>query len=320
MGQKKLLLSVIMSIYNGERYLREAIDSILGQSFRDFELILIDDASTDSTYEIIKSYQDERIVVIQNKKNLGLTKSLNIGLQNAKGTYIARMDADDISLPDRFEKQLRYMEKHRDVALLSCSYLQFGKSSKKVIIKMNEMQLKGQLLFGSALPHPGFFFKRELFSCYHIAYNEKLRYAQDYDFQVRVSRKFKIACLPEILIKYRSSEEQISEKKFYKQRACADWVRKKQFSYYGLRCSSYTIGLLDLLHEGRTSQLRFFDILSLYVFLTYIAVRLRKSPYKECVWIVKTVLFYRWQLYKVMKENGKRTWLSAFHKCCSSRL
>ena len=101
-------VSVVMSAYNGERYLREAVESILNQTFNDFEFIIIDDGSTNSTGQILSSYaaQDPRIVLIRNRENIGLTKSLNKGLALARGEYIARMDADDVSLPNRFSEQV----------------------------------------------------------------------------------------------------------------------------------------------------------------------------------------------------------------------
>ena len=100
-------ISVIMTVYNTEeKYLREAIESVLNQTFSDFEFIIVDDGSTNNAVEVVKSYRDERIKLVLNGKNLGMAKSSNIGLEMAQGEYIARMDSDDISLPERFEKQV----------------------------------------------------------------------------------------------------------------------------------------------------------------------------------------------------------------------
>jgi len=103
-------ISVIMSVYNGEKYLGEAIDSVLGQTFTDFDFIIVNDGSTDGSPGIIQSYRDERIRVINNEKNIGLTKSLNKAIKESGGEYIARQDADDISLPERFEEQVWFLE------------------------------------------------------------------------------------------------------------------------------------------------------------------------------------------------------------------
>ena len=110
------LVSVIMSNYNTpEEFLRASIESVLNQTYSNFEFIIVDDCSTDNSLEIIKSYQDERIVVLENKENLGITKSLNRGLEIAKGEYVARMDADDISFPKRFETQVEYLKNNPQV-------------------------------------------------------------------------------------------------------------------------------------------------------------------------------------------------------------
>ena len=115
-----------MPAYNAEKYIAESIESILSQTFTDFEFIIINDASTDSTKEIIESFQDSRIILINNEQNLGVAKSLNIGIATAKGKYIARMDADDISLPERFQTQFNFMEKNPDIDICGSWARMFG--------------------------------------------------------------------------------------------------------------------------------------------------------------------------------------------------
>src|SRR6266498_4162605 len=112
------LVTVLMSVYNGERYLSEAIDSIINQTFADFEFVIINDGSTDSSREIINAYRDPRIRLVDNSQNIGLPKSLNLGLALARGEYVARQDADDISHPTRFEKQVEYLDDHGEVVVL----------------------------------------------------------------------------------------------------------------------------------------------------------------------------------------------------------
>lgn len=110
-------VTVLMSAYNGEPYLRKAVESVLGQTFSDFEFLVIDDASTDRTAEIVESYPDPRIRLIHNERNLGLTASLNKGIELARGRYIARMDSDDISMPERLSRQFEFMESHPSVGV-----------------------------------------------------------------------------------------------------------------------------------------------------------------------------------------------------------
>ena len=122
-------ISVVMPAYNAENYIREAIDSILAQTFRDFEFLIIDDGSTDHTVEIIRSYSDSRIRLYQNERNMGVAATLNRGLDLARGEYIARMDADDISLPERFAKQAAYMDAHPDVAVCGSNIILFSEGA-----------------------------------------------------------------------------------------------------------------------------------------------------------------------------------------------
>ena len=120
MEQNNILVSIIMSVYNDEKYLNEALDSIFAQTIQNFELIIIDDCSTDDTVKIIESYHDKRIRLMVNDKNEGLTKNLNKALKYVRGKYIARMDGDDRSRPQRFEKQIEFLEENQDLMLISC--------------------------------------------------------------------------------------------------------------------------------------------------------------------------------------------------------
>ena len=158
-------VTVLMSVYNGEKHLREAIDSILNQTFGDFEFLIINDGSTDRTADILQSYQDSRIKIIHNEKNIGLTKSLNKGLKLAKGEYLARMDADDISYPNRLEVQYEYMEKNPNVGIVgswndviddignTIGFWKCNYSSEEIYYILN---------FRNCLTHCSVLFKKEL--------------------------------------------------------------------------------------------------------------------------------------------------------------
>ncbi len=119
-SEKVPRVSVLMSVYNGERFLRDSVESILGQTFTDFEFLILDDGSTDSTCEILEEYanKDARIVLVRNDRNLGLTRSLNKGLRLVRGEYLARQDADDISLPKRLEMQVKFLDAHPEVGVV----------------------------------------------------------------------------------------------------------------------------------------------------------------------------------------------------------
>jgi glycosyltransferase involved in cell wall biosynthesis len=145
------MVTVLMPVYNASCYLREAIGSILLQTLRDFEFIIVDDGSTDESRDIINSYPDTRIKVISHKTNLGLITALNTGIDNARGRYIARMDADDISAPERLEKQVEFMEMNSEIGVLGTWYETFGKENHKEGLPVDPAEVKCHLLFHSPI-------------------------------------------------------------------------------------------------------------------------------------------------------------------------
>lgn len=193
--------------------------------------------------------------------------------------------------------------------------MRFGESEQKTIIRMNEVQIKGQLMFGSVLPHPGFMFRREIYSKYKIRYNEKMKYAQDYDFQVRVARKFKIACLPDILIKYRVSDKQISFRKFLEQQECANRVRQSQLYYYGIKCNQKQIELIRRIYMDEQSEFKIFQILNAYILLLSIVVKINQSKFEEKKVICEIAISYIKKLNTLLMEHARRKFcLGAYNK------
>lgn len=213
-------VSVIMAVYNGSDYLREAIDSVLCQTYDDFELIIVDDASTDNSLEIIKSYKDERIVIICNENNMKLPRSLNKGISKAKGEYIVRMDADDICLPDRFAKQVDFMEKNLDIAASSGNYIIIdadGNVKKKLLWTIKSHRLTGELLnryakIPSPLVHPAAIIRKSVFD-EGILYNPQYSSAQDYDLWLKINSKYKLGNISDVILKYRVHDKSISSVK-----------------------------------------------------------------------------------------------------------
>ncbi len=203
------LVSVIMPVYNAENYLREAIESILNQTYTNFEFIIIDDNSTDNSLKIIQSYNDPRIKLLQNNTNLGVTKTLNIGLKNARGKYIARMDADDISLPTRLEKQVDFLLKNQDYCLIG-SYYQLIEDKYIVKLPVSDESIRANMIFHNPFCHPSVMFDNELLRIENIFYNEQLKFAQDEDLWYRLSKFGKLYNLPEVLLYYRTCGERIS--------------------------------------------------------------------------------------------------------------
>ena len=226
-------ISVVMPVFNSQvSYLKEAVDSILTQTFKDFEFIIIDDGSTGNCREYLESLSDPRIRIIHNEENLGITKSLNIGLREARGKYIARMDDDDISLPFRFEKQFAFMERNPDIILCGSKAEKLGKERKRIPFwkaSMTDMEeYRIELLFLNPGPsHPTAFFRHDKLIKYNIWYDESLRYAQDYGMWETISRYGDVCILRDVLLLKREHESQISIAHREQQAECSKKIRKK---------------------------------------------------------------------------------------------
>lgn len=205
-------ISVILATYNNEKYIREAIESILKQTYSNFELIVIDDASTDKTGEIINSIIDKRIIYLRNKKNQGPPYSINRGIDIAKGDYIARLDGDDISMPTRLEEQLKYMELNKDISICGCIWKEFGRSNNLNILPEDTQSLKVNSLFYSPLAHSSWFIRRSVIFDNNIKYNNSFKTAQDYEFIYRILKNHKIACVQKVLLLYRVHPQSITGK------------------------------------------------------------------------------------------------------------
>lgn len=207
------LVSVVMSVYNSEKYLKEAIESILNQTYTNFEFIIVNDGSTDSSLDIIQEYmkKDERIVLIS-RDNKGLPYSLNEGIEKAKGRYIARMDADDISLSTRFEEQIKFMEENPEIGVCGTWTEIFGENINTKIMKhpIAHDEMKVRLLFSVCFAHPTVMIRKEVLDKSKLKYNLDYVNAQDYELWSRISEVTTMANLPKILLKYRISENSIT--------------------------------------------------------------------------------------------------------------
>jgi hypothetical protein len=228
------LVSVLMPVYNGEKYLREAIDSILNQTFTDFEFLIINDGSTDDTENIILSYADSRIRYIKNEENLKLIDTLNKGLDLAQGKYIARMDADDISLPARLDKQVEYLEKNPETWVLGSWVEIIGKEEPMIIQhKISFYDIRVELYFHNYLCHPSVMLNNLLLKKHHLKYPNFL-HAEDYGLWVEIANYGTIEILPEILLRYREHGENISLTLKNKQKEQDLKIRRIQLIELGL--------------------------------------------------------------------------------------
>ena len=194
-------VSVIMSVYNGEKYLREAVDSILRQSIREFEFIILNDGSTDSTWAILQSYKDPSLVLLNNEENIGLARSLNKGLAKARGKYIARIDADDISLPERLERQVGYLDVHPEVGLLGTASRVLDEETgneSTVSPPLQDNILRSVLGRRNPFHHSSVMMPRRVLE-EEGGYKESYRVGIDYELWVRIACSNELANLPDVL-------------------------------------------------------------------------------------------------------------------------
>lgn len=207
-------VTVLMSVYNGERFLRESVESILAQTFCDWELLIINDGSTDRSREIILSYHDPRIRLVDNERNLGLTNSLNRGLALATGQLIARQDADDISEPERLAKQVAFLDAHPEVVLLGTQFYRIdaqGQVLGRSHLPCDHIDLLWSLLFFCPFLHTSVMFAKsvvlETVGPYDPAYNG----VEDYELWNRIARQWPVANLGEYLVRYRVHPQSITQ-------------------------------------------------------------------------------------------------------------
>ncbi|MBI3160554.1 MAG: glycosyltransferase family 2 protein [Chloroflexi bacterium] len=227
-------ITVLMSVHNGAATLPEALAGALAQTWRDFELLVIDDGSTDATPEMLSRFTDPRLRVVRNERNLGLTASLNRGLALAQGEYIARMDADDISLPERLARQVRFMKSHPEVAVCGTWVQTFGEREEVWRFPSKHEELRCEMLFENVLAHGSVMLRCAALEAHDLRYDERLVRAQDYDLWARLSRHAALANLPEVLLRYRLHAGQAGAADGAGQQATAQQVRRMQLEWLGL--------------------------------------------------------------------------------------
>ena len=193
------LVSVLMPVYKTAPYLSEAMDSMLHQTFKDYELIVLDDCSPDNAEEILDAYDDSRIVRYKGENNVGLSNVLNVGIEMARGKYIARMDSDDISLPNRLQIQVDYLEAHSEIDLVSVGMQLFGVKESVWIRERNPEKVKIEALFHSPVLHASSMWRKDSFERHGLRFRQEMVPAEDYDLWTRAMLKgLKLVNLPEV--------------------------------------------------------------------------------------------------------------------------
>jgi glycosyltransferase involved in cell wall biosynthesis len=216
MGSNSPVISVLMTVYNGDQYLLEAVESILQQSFGDFEFLIVDDGSSDDTAPILRTLRDSRIVAYQNGVNLGIPRSLNRILPLARGRYITRMDSDDVCMEHRFAAQVGFQEVHSEIGLVgsACLLIDSDGSEKGLLIKpATDVDIRWKMLLTNPFVQSSVMFRRNLIEREGFRYDERFAASQDYELWARILEKTRGHNLPEPLLRYRVHTKSITGEK-----------------------------------------------------------------------------------------------------------
>lgn len=271
----KIKVTVLMAVYNGEFYLRESIDSILNQTFKDFEFLIIDDCSTDLSRDVIRPYCDPRIRFIVNSKNLGLIKTLNYGLELARGEYIARQDQDDISHPTRLEKQVAYLNSNPDVVLLGTrvnSIDQDGRRSEPFgcATVSSEHAIRWQSMFDNPFVHPSVMMRSDI--VHNVGgYDEHFAECEDFDLFSRLLNNSKATNLKEALLDYRYHHASMDANRTKENNLLIGEILRRSFkTYLKIEPSEKWISLwLSINNTHNIKSLPNFEELSPYITSIY---------------------------------------------------
>ncbi|PJG42966.1 glycosyl transferase family 2 [Acinetobacter tandoii] len=281
-----MLISVVLPAYNSELYIKEAIDSVLAQTFTNFELIILNDGSSDKTEEIILSFQDSRIIYVKNEQNLGLIGTLNKGMALAKGKYIARMDADDICLPERFAKQINFLEENPDYVICGTAAYRFLNNltdKRAFYVPISDDNIRVRLFFNTGFIHPSVMFRTETIRIHNLSFSENYKYAEDYYFWMDLLQYGKGFNLKEKLLYYRvvgTSQTAVGNSNIEERKKIIGNIHRRYFSDQKISVDHKEIELnfyLTNITRMKLLDLQQLDFVYIARFLQKIMFALKKS-------------------------------------------
>jgi len=251
-------LSVVMSVYNEKDFIKQSLDSLLNQTLSDYEIIVVDDGSSDGTTKILKNYQKyySNIQVLYQDNN-GLTTSLNRAIKNSSGDFIARADGDDIQVPTRLESQLRHLKENQEIGVVGSFYYEAGEITGKRRLPTNSSEVHSTLIRYNPISHGSCMISREVFNKIGL-YDESLRVAQDYELWFRASRYFKLENLPRFLSLRRHHTNNVSRKRYKQQQwnaLCAKFRAIKRGNYPPKTSVYLFRNLINMILPGRVKRL-----------------------------------------------------------------
>lgn len=245
-------VTVLMPVYNGAPYLVEAIQSVLQQTFTDFEFLIIDDGSTDDSAAVIKGFHDTRIRVFQNRNNRGLVSCLNMGIKLARGEFIARMDADDVCLPERLTMQVAFFEAHQEIGICGTWVELIGKPYGQILRYPSDPNtVKCSHIFGPVLAHPTVMIRREFFDKNKLLYDPSFKHAEDFDLWVRASEFTSLSNIEKVLLRYRLHPQQVGQRHSDEQNTTAGKVRFAQLCNLGITPTSEELNIHQSISQWR---------------------------------------------------------------------
>ncbi len=232
-----------MPVYNGGDYLQTAIQSILAQSYKDFDFLIIDDGSTDGSQDAIKCIEDPRIQFVQNQQHCGVSITLNKGLELAASEYVARMDADDISEPDRLNKQLELMDRTPDVGICGSWVRMFSDEGKGHIVRypLDAETIRSYILFNNPLAHPAVMMRCSMLKKHGLQYDLACGAGQDYEFWSRCLHYFKIQNIRQPLVSWRVNNSGVTQRHSGNSEQTALSVQKRELERLLLRCDTESL-------------------------------------------------------------------------------
>jgi len=294
-----------MSTYKeSQNHVKKAIDSILNQTWKEIEFIIINDNPKDELINsLILEYKDARIVYLRNEENMGLAFSLNRGIKHAKGNYLARMDADDISLPNRIEEQVRFLQSNTDVSIVGCwiiSIDKYGIHSNNVSkCPTSHREIKAATFLGAPMFHPSVIFRKNVFEQHNLSYNEKYKYSQDYELWSRAVHKVKVCNLETPLLLWRDTDNRASRKNVDTQSEYVYQVHREQLERIGVPTTNRNIRIHNDLYLTKVKNLCevIWQLAWIFMILNN-NNKFKVFPTKE---LAKTLLYH----YKVAVKRNK---------------
>ena len=307
-GQK---VTVFMAAYNAEPFIAEAISSILGQSFENFELLIVNDGSTDRTAEVIQSFTDPRIKLIHNGTNRGLAYTRNRALEEAQGEFIAVLDSDDIAVPDRLRLQYDYMAQNPDIALCGGHAALIddqGQLTGQQFTVPTGNAVGMEMFFGNPFINSAAMFKTAVLKEFH-GYR-KFVPAEDFDFFLRVSEKYPVANLDRLLVYYRAHSQNISTIQFARLRQVGTNILKDMYIRWGIPVDEQFLDLHYLLFEKNYPSISCGQVLSVMSTLKRANMKSGRFPIKS----FDALLFKKWYKIIMIKKPGKAALPLLFNK------